>query len=93
MIKTVKENNIEKLEKELYVAHKNGYIFRSTHIYEPTFGDTFKIIGVEILFADDVPNEKIQKIKTYVETTYGFLVDTTTYMSPSEHTKIIIVRY
>lgn len=93
MFKDPKEQSIERLEKELYVAHKNGFIFRSTHMYETTFADSHKIVGIEILFSDDVTVEKISKIKRYIESKYKFYVDDTTYMDPVKPTKIIIVRY
>jgi hypothetical protein len=94
MFKGSKEKSVEKLEKELYVAHKRGYIFRCTHISEMHgFGDSSKIVGVEILFSDDVSVEAIRKIKTYIEKTYDFDVDNTTYMDVTNSVKIIIVRY
>lgn len=94
MFKNSKEKSIEKLEKELYVAHKRGYIFRCTHISEMSgFCDSITIVGVEILFSDDVTAESIQKIKKYIEKQYDFDVDNTTYMDATNAVKIIIVRY
>jgi hypothetical protein len=58
-----------------------------------SFGDSSEIVGVEILFSDDVSVESIKRIKTYIEKTYDFDVDNTTYMDLSNAVKIIIVRY
>lgn len=94
MFKSQKDINILSLEKELYVAHKRGFVFRYTHLSElNSFYDYSKNIGIEILFSDAVTDEQIKKIKTYIERTYGFYVDATTYMNPNETPKIIIVRY
>lgn len=94
MFKDSKEKSVQRLEKELYVAHKRGYIFRCTHISEPSvLGDTSKIVGVEILFSDDVSYESIDKIKLYIEQTYDFDVDNRTYMDPLGTVKIVVVRY
>lgn len=94
MFSNSKEVEILALEKELYVAHKRGYIFRFTHMTELSpYGDYSKVIGVEIMFADDVSTEQIAKIKAYIETRYKFYVDDKSYMTPFEPTKIITVRY
>lgn len=94
MFKDSKEKCVDKLEKELYVAHKRGYIFRCTHISELTgLGDSSKIVGMEILFSDNVSYESIHKIKLYIEKTYSFNVDNKTYMDPLGTVKIVVVRY
>jgi hypothetical protein len=94
MFSSQREAEILALEKELYVAHKRGYIFRFTHITElAPYGDYSKAVGVEIMFSDNVSTEQIAKIKAYIETRYKFYVDDKTYMNPLEPTKIITVRY
>lgn len=95
MVKNIiKEKFIESLERELYVAHKRGFIFRYTHISElSSFGDVSKIVGVEILFSDQVSVKNINEIKQYIESRYDFDVDNTTYMDPVKPVKIVVVRY
>lgn len=94
MVKTKKEIEVLKFEKELYVSHKRGYIFRYTHTSEYSYiGDYSKIVGVEILFSDDVTMAQIEKIKHYIEKQYMFRVDTNTYMDVNNATKIMVVRY
>jgi hypothetical protein len=94
MLKSKKDIDILKFEKELYVAHKRGYIFRYTHTSEFSYlGDYSKIVGVEILFSDEVSTEQIEKIKHYIEKQYLFKVDMSTYMEVNNAVKIIVVRY
>lgn len=94
MHKSKKEIDVLKFEKELYVAHKRGYIFRYTHTSEFSYlGDYSKIVGVEVMFSDDVTSEQIEKIKHYIEKHYLFKVDTNTYMNANSPTKIMMVRY
>lgn len=92
--KTIKQKSIEELDRELYVAHKRGYIFRYTPISELSgIGDICKNVGVEILFSDQVSVSKIEQIKAYIELKYDFYVDNTTYMDPVKPVKIVVVRY
>lgn len=94
MLKDVKQKLIDALEKELYVAHKRGYIFRYTHVSEFCgIGDVSKIVGIEILFSDNVSISAINEIKKYIESKYDFDVDNTTYMDPIKPVKIVVVRY
>lgn len=94
MLKSIKDKFIEELERELYVAHKRGYIFRYTHVSEPSnFADDTHIVGVEIMFSDNVSVRAISDIKKYIEFKYDFVVDNTTYMDPIKPVKIIVVRY
>jgi len=94
MLKLQKDTDIRSLEKELYVAHKRGYVFRYIHLTElNALYDYSKIVGIEILFSDTVTDDQISGIKNYIEKRYGMIVDTTTYMNPNETPKIVIVRY
>ena len=94
MFKSIQEKFIEALERELYVAHKRGYIFRYTPISEMQgLSDASKIVGVEILFSDEVSVNAINEIKNYIESKYDFDVDNTTYMDPVKPVKIVVVRY
>ena len=94
MLKGSKEEKILELEKQLYVAHKLGHIFRYTHITSYCdLGDFSKSVGVEILFSDEVSLRKIKEIKNYIENKYKFYVDDLTYIDPSSKVKIITVRY
>ena len=94
MFCTFKELNVRKLESELLDACKNNKIFCFTHINEPSsLTDESRIVGVEVIFSDGITYEQVQKVKHYIEHTYKFCVDDTTFMSPIESLKIIIVRY
>ena len=91
---STKETKILELEKELYVAHKLGYIFRYTHMTSYcSLGDFSKSVGVEILFSDNVDLSKIKEIKEYIEKKYKFYVDDLSYIDPVSKIKIITVRY
>ena len=75
-------------------ARKNQTIFCYTHITEPSFlNKDSRVVGVEVIFSDVITFEQVKKIKNYIEQTYKFCVDDTTFMSPITTLKIIVVRY
>jgi hypothetical protein len=87
---SIKDVKILEFETELYVAHKQGYIFRYVHTTElDTLSSKEKILGVEILFSDVVTPKQVSKIQTYILKNYGFEVDDTL----CDDVNILIVRY
>lgn len=85
-----KEFKISNFERELYVAHRSGYIFRFVHTKEiDVLSSRAKIVGVEILFSDIVTPTQVSKIQTYILNSYGFDVDDTL----CDDVNILIVRY
>lgn len=77
-------------EKELYVAHRRGYIFRYVHTTElDDLTSKEKISGVEILFSDVVSPKQISEIQSYILIKYGFELDDTL----CDDVNILIVRY
>lgn len=89
MYKT-RESKILEFEKELYVAHRQGFIYRFVHLEELNNLNNKKMItGVEILFSDVVSQEQLAKIQAYILTKYGFETDDTLCMDVN----ILIVCY
>ena len=74
----ITEDKILEFEKELYVAHRRGFIFRFVHLEEISNLSNKKLItGVEILFSDLVTQVQIAKIQSHILTKYGFETDDT----------------
>ena len=85
-----KDAKIQKFETELYMAHRQGFIFRYIHTKEiDVLSSRTKVVGVEILFSDVVTPKQVSQIQTYILNTYGFDVDDTL----SEDINILLVRY
>lgn len=85
-----KEKKILRFEKELYTAHKKGFIFRFVPLEEvDSLSGTKTCCGTEILFSNLVTQEQISKIQAYILTVYGFELDDTL----CEDINILIVRY
>lgn len=90
MIKSQSDGKITNFLNELYVAHKRGYIFAYVQTTESnTISSKPNIVGVEILFSDQVSLKQISKIQSYILTKYGFEVDDTL----CDDVSILIVRY
>lgn len=90
MVVATKDSKIINFERELYVAHRSGYIFRFVHTKETdVLSSRAKIVGVEILFSDVVTPKQVAKIQTHILNNYGFDVDDTL----CDDVNILIVRY
>jgi hypothetical protein len=87
---STRESRICEFEKELYVSHKRGFIFRYVNLEETNqLNGSRMITGVEILFSDSVTQVQLSKIQAYILSNYGFETDDTLCMDVN----ILIVWY
>ena len=84
---------IKNFEKELYEVKSKGYIHEITLIkrHSNLYGGT-ETIGAEILFLDAVTDKQINKIRTYIERQYNFVV-LNFLMEAGKLPKILLVQY
>jgi len=84
---------IKNFEKELYEVKSKGYIHEITIIkrHSDLCGGT-ETIGAEILFLDTVSDKQINKIGTYIERQYNFVV-LNFLIEAGKLPKILLVQY
>jgi hypothetical protein len=89
----LKNRAIKKLLGELQNAKKQGYVVFITNIDDIKIpGGTPEAVGVEIMFTDKITDSQVSKIRTYIESTYKFEVDTS-LMELGRIPRILLVMY
>lgn len=85
---------IRKFESELHLAQNKGFITCLTHVKRPKMPSAIpEVVGIEIFFSDHVSDNKIAKMKEYIEYQYKFSFDMSTYMEKGKWPKIVYVEY
>lgn len=84
---------IKNFERELAEVKNRGYIHEITFVkaHRDIYGGT-EIIGAEILFLDHVSDKQINKIQTYIERQYNFIV-VNSLIEVGKLPKILLVQY
>jgi hypothetical protein len=84
---------IASFERELNDVKSKGYIHTITPIKKlTTFSGGVETIGSEILFLDTVTDKQINKIITYIEREYNFLV-LNFLIEAGKIPKILLIQY
>ena len=89
----LKNRKIKKLLLELESAKTLGHIVFITDITDvKVFEGETEVIGVEVMFADMVTDKTISRLRTYIESRYGFSINTE-LIERGRGPKILIVEY